>query len=97
MTITIKIGDTEIRYALRQTGAPRDYDGFGTFTVVDGLPSGQSRAGQSRLVLIREEHLAWQEGRYASGLGTFAWEPEGFDQQAVEEALWNKLTGKEEG
>jgi hypothetical protein len=86
MKVTIKIGDGEVTYAVKQTRAPRSYDGFGTFTLQDGL------ADNSRLVMVRKEHLTWQEGRNASGLGTFLYDPEYATQQDVEEALWKLLT-----
>jgi len=61
MTIAIKIGDSEVIYALKLTRAPREYDGFGTFTLQTGWPN------DCRLCCVREEHLQWQTGRNASG------------------------------
>lgn len=58
--IHIAFGSLGLDYTIRETTAPKAYDGFGTLTLAD--------IGDTRIVLIRDEHLAWQEGRYASGM-----------------------------
>jgi hypothetical protein len=84
MTITVKIGSAEVTYALKLTRAPRDYDGFGTFTLQTGWPDDQ------RLCCVREEHLMWQTARNASG-GFAMVDPEGLTEQLVADALWARL------
>jgi hypothetical protein len=60
-------GLTEIdatgEYTLGYSTSPEAYDSFGTMTV--------SADGEERLVAIRNEHVEWQVGRYASGLHGF--------------------------
>jgi hypothetical protein len=58
--IRISINSYTVTYALRETSAPRNYDGFGTITLVD--------TGDRRIVGIHVEHLDWQTTRYGSGL-----------------------------
>jgi hypothetical protein len=91
MMIQVKIGDTSVNYVIKLTRAPREYDGFGTFTVQIGMPD------HFRLIAIREEHSQWQMSRNSSG--NFATtEPEDIDQQNVENALWKRLwRGDERG
>jgi len=81
-TIEIKIGDISETYHLAETTAPKAYDGFGTFTV-----AGYDNV---RFVLIRGDTLAWQTGRYQSGMHTPV-VPVGFDTKAVAAWLWEKL------
>jgi hypothetical protein len=86
--VEIKIGtDEAVRYHVRQTRAPKAYDGFGTIELADYNDYG-------RIVLIRDEHLAWQEGRYSSG--TFACtSPEYYDEKSVCKELWNRIAHAE--
>jgi hypothetical protein len=66
------------------TNAPKDYDGFGTFTVHE--------YEGTRTVLIREEHYDWQTIRYQSGNN---WSrPSDFDGALVAEELWKRLRGE---
>ena len=60
MRLALQVGSFKTTLAIFVTTAPEAYDGFGTFTVheYDG----------HRLVAIQEPHVAWQTGRYASGL-----------------------------
>jgi hypothetical protein len=58
--ITINLGDGDIHFHIRETDAPHAYDGFGTMSIMESKPV--------RIVLIRAEHLNWQEMRYASGM-----------------------------
>jgi hypothetical protein len=85
MTITVKIGDIQVVYALKLTRAPREYDGFGTFTLQTGWPENR------RLVCVREEHLGWQTARNASGGFGMHDLPEGFNESLVTDALWARL------
>lgn len=70
--IPIKIGPVETVYVLAITDAPKNYDGFGTITLVAfdyPLDTSDLRTKHNaRVVLIREEHLQWHAGRYGSGL-----------------------------
>jgi hypothetical protein len=58
--VRLQIGGINITYHLYETNAPVDYDGFGTHTFY--------LTGDTRYVLIDEQHVAWQTGRYGSGL-----------------------------
>jgi hypothetical protein len=86
-TITVQIGDDDpVLFHVRETRAPKAYDGFGTFTLSEYSSYG-------RLILIRNEQLQWQTARYASGI--FACEPpEYFDQDAIKTELWKRLEGR---
>jgi hypothetical protein len=59
LPITVSIAGESVDWHLRQTRAPKDYDGFGTFCIHE--------YEGDRLVLIRAEHFNWQTARYASG------------------------------
>lgn len=85
--ITVAIGGESVTYWIAETSAPKAYDGFGTFTVAEY--SGEN-GKLWRIVLIREENLNWQAGRYNSGL-YYATKPTGFDVAAVAAHLWEKL------
>jgi hypothetical protein len=52
-------------YVIRYTTAPKSYDGFGT---IDCGVIARDGEKDVRWVKIQEEHLAWQESRYASGM-----------------------------
>ena len=83
MTLTIRVNEDQVVYHVRETRAPKAYDGFGTFTISE-------YHGYGRLVAIRDEHYAWQTGRYSSGI--FACEPpEYFDQKAIETEIWKRI------
>jgi len=89
MKIKVMIGAASVDYVVMLTRAPREYDGFGTFTLQDWNTEG-------RLVCIREEHLQWQLGRNGSG-GFSTVEPD-VDAQAIQDALWARLwRGNERG
>ena len=65
--LEVQIGTWKATYILAETNAPVRYDGFGTLTIYQGPRDG----GTIRYVLVQEDHLDWQEGRYRSGLHTF--------------------------
>ncbi len=80
-----------VTFHARCTRAPIAYDGFGTLELCNEL---QDNDGKTvRLVLIRDEHLGWQEGRYGSGLGCFAFSPADLylDYENIADALWQKI------
>ena len=79
--LQMKIGSITMNYVVMQTSAPTDYDGFGTFTIQNGMPE------NSRLIGIRKEHYAWQVARNNSG-NHATWEPEGIEQRDIEEVLF---------
>jgi len=87
-SIRVKICFDEVLYHLRQTRAPRAYDGFGTIQLADyGGEDG-------RLVMIRDEHANWQIPRYQSG--NFAcWKPEHDVRKEAREELWRRLLQRE--
>jgi len=86
MEVKVTIGAVSVDYIIQQTRAPSDYDGFGTFTLQNGLPD------DARLVCIRKEHFSWQYGRYCSGVGyTPSDPPAGIDVKDIEDALWRRL------
>jgi hypothetical protein len=101
-TITIAINGDTVTYVLAATTAPKEYDGFGTFTLttIDADVNGRAaRDGKAlRVVLIRQEHLQWQTMRYHSGNEGWAtvadrfdyFDPEYFD---VAPLLWTRLQG----
>ena len=93
---TDEIGDAEItQWRLVDTDAPKEYDGFGTFTVHQYEGSRDEWKRDSvRVVLIREEHFGWQTTRYASGLQL--WKPSAFDSATISEVLWKRLRGVEQ-
>lgn len=85
--VAITIGPEFDRgYAAVVTSAPVDYDGFGTFTLVEGYSSSDGRIA-ARIVLVQLVHAQWQLGRYASGGGYVI---EGLDKD-MESDLANRL------
>lgn len=68
LPIAVSVAGETVNFHLRVTAAPKAYDGFGTISIYE-YDSG-NKATSFRLVLIREEHLAWQVGRYQSGMFT---------------------------
>jgi len=80
--IVVSIDGQPITYHLRQTRAPRDYDGFGTLTV--------SVFDDMRWVLIKEEHLQWQSVRYSSGMFA-AIEPDEHMRDQIIQELWKRF------
>ena len=91
--ITVGIDGEAVTYFIAQTTAPRAYDGFGTFTIYSYDFDEDGRAVSKdgfRMVLIREEHFEWQNGRYNSGL-FYAIRPEDVDKQDVVKALWKRF------
>lgn len=96
MQIQIKIGQDDIQFLVKQTSAPVEYDGFGTFTVYE-WNSGPTKADNFRIVLIREQHVTWQLARYSSGMHT-ATDPESFvTDRDIAEILWKRIASKEIG
>jgi hypothetical protein len=89
-TINVQIGnDSPVVYHIRQTWAPKAYDGFGTIEMMNiGGEFG-------RIVLIRDEHFTWQSQRYSSGMFTCS-TPDGIDSGDIQQALWRRLLGKED-
>lgn len=93
----IQLGPIELNYVLALTDAPKNYDGFGTFTIAEyGWPVEGYTRKDARLVAIRAEHLHWQTGRYSSGLNTCWTGSEGLEAVAAEEkdiaeTLYKKL------
>ena len=82
--IKIAIGDQEAQFHIMRTDAPKEYDGFGTFCVGDFKGE--------RTVLIRVEHLAWQQGRYQ--LGMFYMRPSDLGNEAITEFLWSRVEAR---
>jgi hypothetical protein len=99
MQIQIKIASTEqtddCTFIVKQTTAPVEYDGFGTFTIYE-WNSGPTKADNFRIVLIREEHAQWQLARYSSGLHT-ACDADIITGREVAEILWKRIAEKEIG
>lgn len=86
-SINISIGGNEpTLWHVRNTDAPTDYDGFGTFTIAD--------CGDTRVVLIRDEHYNWQTARYGSGMHSCT--ETNLDMADVSAALWKRLQGKDQ-
>ena len=90
-TINVTIGSVEDRvtYLIAETQAPKDYDGFGTLSLVE-IPHGSEGRNPTRIVLIRSEHANWQIPRYNSGNFAVA-KPTGFTGIAVRKHLVEAL------
>jgi len=85
-SITVTIGQANIRYVLGVTSAPPEYDGFGTLTLYD---AGEGRERQ-RYVLIHDRHEDWQRMRYSSGL--FAYQPsDALDERTISQQLYDAI------
>jgi hypothetical protein len=67
LPITVSVAGESVDFHVRKTRAPKDYDGFGTWTIYEYDGGEQHRLESFRLVLIRSEHMSWQVGRYNSG------------------------------
>ena len=82
-TFSIQIGNFKQEYHLWRTKAPRAYDGFGTFTVLESGLNERGCPGEhyDRIVLVPVEHAQWQEMRYCSG--HYAPEPHEIDDLIV--------------
>lgn len=96
MKIKIQIGLIEVNYTAVITDAPPAYDGFGAFTALELdspalLESGVETKGNARYALVRDEHLAWQLGRYASGLHMCEPVSSENDYYGLEELLFTRL------
>lgn len=93
-TIEISIGGSTANkspeptyWHVRQTDAPAEYDGFGTFAVAQYDDDNRTQ----RIVLIRDEHYNWQSARYGSGLHSC--KETQHDMADVAEILWRRLRG----
>jgi len=82
--IRIAIGNQEAQFHIMTTDAPKEYDGFGTFCV------GEFK--KERTILIRVEHLAWQQGRYQSGV--YYVRASDLGNEPVEEFLWSRIEAR---
>jgi hypothetical protein len=100
-TINIAIGQAPFdgermtSWEIWETDAPKDYDGFGTFQIMeyeDELSRKEPKA-MLRTVLIRSEHWDWQTARYGSGMALSR--PSGLDPADVAKFLWQRISGKE--
>lgn len=93
-TTKVTIGNTTINFILAATTAPEPYDAFDTFTIREIENPGEKLV---RIVLIPEERLSWQVGRYGSGLYGWTTEAERFDYFDpefidVEKLLWERIS-----
>ena len=91
-TIEVSVGDLRKTYHIVQTRAPKDYDGFGTFTIHEYDAGPEHKADSFRVVLIPEDAFKWQTLRYASGMFAFT-APEYVDDGAIQDALWKRIRG----
>jgi hypothetical protein len=82
----MEINGAASRWHIVETDAPADYDGFGTFTISE-------LGGDTRIVLVRDEHYQWQTARYQSGLHRFEELSDDWNN-AVEVAIWKRIAGK---
>lgn len=100
-TINIAIGQAPFddermtSWEIWETDAPRDYDGFGTFTIMEYEDKLSSKADPPmlRTVLIRCEHWNWQTARYSSGMHLSR--PAGLDPADVAAFLWKRVSAKD--
>lgn len=86
--LSISIGGDTVVYNVRQTRAPRDYDGFGTIQLATF--AGENERYPERIVLIRDEHLGWQTARYSSGLFACT-EPDFLNIDAIRTEIWQRI------
>lgn len=85
--ITIKIGNIEKNYIVYKTTAPINYDGFGTFVVLNYW--------EDRYVLIEDVHEEWQTMRYASGSHFFEKVIEEYQIDEFTNILWKNIRNME--
>jgi hypothetical protein len=89
MDIAVTINDERVNYTAHMTSAPDAYDGFGTISLCDWSQDGRTW----RLVLIRDQHRRWQEGRYNSGMFYLSEPPQ--DASAIVHELWKRIAGQQ--
>ena len=99
-TVEIKIADDSVTYVAGLTDAEEVYDGFGTIEVKrmpkEVLNQPETCRGQEvRLVLVREEHIQWQTGRYHSGVhGWWTIDASMVEPSDLYLLLWCRVDGK---
>lgn len=91
--VTVTINNETVIYHLRRTSAPKDYDGFGTFTLYEYDAGKQNKADSFRVVAIRAEIVNWQTTRYSSGCFASPWPDEWMRDELIR-AFWKRLQGK---
>lgn len=67
LPIAVSVAGETVNWHVRITKAPQEYDGFGTHAIYEYNAGIDHKVDSFRIVLIRDEHLAWQVGRYNSG------------------------------
>ena len=101
-TIPIVIGNIVQQRIIMLTTAPKNYDGFGTFTVYDYGSTidfdGFETKHPARLVAVLPEHLGWHECRYSSGLYLCSTQLKSLRlrQQDIELILFKRLTANDQ-
>ena|SRR6516162_8228011 len=92
LPIPVSVAGETINWHVRITGAPKAYDGFGTNTIYEYDAGPNHKADSFRIVLIHDDHLMWQLGRYSSGMFTAA-KPEEWQYNEVIELLRKRMAG----
>ncbi len=92
MPIEVSVAGETIKWHVRITTAPKDYDGFGTHTIYSYDAGPDHKADSFRIVLIRHEHLDWQVCRYGSGFNRIEL-PEEWQYAEVVELLRKRMCG----
>ena len=87
--VTVSLGDFSKTYVVFRTSAPRNYDYDYCIPIYgDDIPAKED----SRIVLIPEESVAYQTGRYGSGL--FWSKPEDCGNEYIKETLYKRIHTK---
>lgn len=91
--ITIQVSGLVKHYIPIITNAPYQYDGFGTFTVLQDKFFFQDKLIECRVTLILKQYREWQISRYQSG--SYICEPANklVDIQYLLNILWERIEG----
>lgn len=93
LPIDVTVAGETVSWHVRITHAPKEYDGFGTWTIYEYNAGPDNPKDSFRIVMIRVEHLGWQVGRYNSGFHT-AERPEEWQYSEVIELLRKRMCGQ---
>ena len=92
LPIEVSVAGESVKWHVRITQAPKEYDGFGSHTIYEYNAGTENKADSFRIVLIRDEHLGWQVARYNSGFHKVD-RPEEWQYGEVIELLRKRMYG----
>lgn len=92
MPIEVSVAGETVKWHVRITDAPKDYDGFQSHAIYEYDAGPDNKKDSFRIVLIRDEHLDWQVGRYNSGWH-YVNKPEEWQYGEVVELLRKRMMG----